>query len=111
MGGVTTLGSVSPRRIAQYLIVTAHPLTGTPALERLQGRYPVHRIVTDAAWLVLSEDPNETARTVSESIFPRAPGETSATPIHSVFLIGSWWGFADRELWEWLDRTKGRSNG
>lgn len=96
--------------MAQYLIVTRTPITGTEEHARILQQYPVNRAVSDTVWIIRSDDANDTAKGISEKIFPPAPGNYVRLP-HIVFVVSSYWGRYDRELWEWMTKNKDPLSG
>ena len=88
----------------KYVLILRHPLSSAAA-QRLESRIKdigaEHHKVSEESWALQSA---KSSRQISEQLFPRV--EAKETTGHVVLRCDAYWGFHDRELWEFLDKKE-----
>ena len=64
--------------------------------------YENHQQIAPWAWMVST---SQTTEAISKKLFPDK-GERGQRELHIVSPIGSYFGFHNRELWEWIDNPE-----
>ncbi len=88
----------------KYVLILRHPLPSAEAqtlVSRIKDIGAEYHKVSEEFWALRSA---KSSRQISEQLFPR--NETTKTTDHVVLRCDAYWGFHDRELWEFLDKKE-----
>ena len=88
----------------KYVLILRHPLSSAAAqtLEsRIKDMGAAYHKVSEESWALQSA---KSSRQISEQLF--LLDETRKTTGHVVLRCDAYWGFHDRELWEFLDKKE-----
>jgi len=85
-----------------YVLITDKPLKDTPAMDRLTAAFgKTMRQIAHNAWVIRTRG---LTNTISETVFPQDK-DGVAEMLHAVFLVGDYWGWHSKALWEWISTS------
>ncbi len=88
----------------KYVLILRYP-PSSAAVQTLESRIKdigaEYHKVSEESWALQSA---KSSRQISEQLFPRT--KTTKATSHVVLRCDAYWGFHDRELWEFLDKKE-----
>lgn len=86
--------------MADYVLVVDSIENLSDIEARVASSFGDYRPIAENAFVIRSK--STTSQGISEKIFGESQGEDRVER-HAVFRFTAYWGFHDRDLWEWLD--------
>lgn len=84
----------------RYILITADAMDLEERLKELGAEY--YRIGA-SSWAIRS---HKSSREISEAVFSRDSDEANSPPTHIIVRLDAYWGYHNRDLWEFLDKKE-----
>lgn len=87
--------------MTDYVVITDPDSTRRNAINGVERHFPTSRKIAPNVSII--KDTQLTAQAISELVFER-DAEGHASVRHIIVRMGAYWGYHDRDLWDWLDQ-------
>ena len=93
---------------AVYVLILRNPVDRDKALGRLEACFKGYfKEIAPNAWIIKASLGSEN---ISRTLFPRdESGKTEV--LHMTFVTSSWWGYHNKQIWEWLNLPAKETDG
>jgi hypothetical protein len=101
------IGMLTLKGVATYVLILRNPTDRDKALARLGACFKDFKEIAPNAWIIKASLGSEN---ISRTLFPR---DESGKPdvLHITFLTSSWWGYHNKQIWEWLSLPAKEADG